>query len=142
MKHTHLSVYAIIKRNNKFLLIKKARGPYTNMFDLPGGKIEFGETPEQALVREVMEETSLQVKAHSLAFCDSICFQHTATADNSAEELHHIGIVFDVETEGYSNMKIDADGLDSNGAFWFDPTVDDTENLTPFAKIAVWRNAK
>ena len=59
MKHTHLGVYAIIRQNRKFLLIKKARGPYTGMFDLPGGKIEFGETPEQTLVREVAEETGL-----------------------------------------------------------------------------------
>ncbi len=39
MRHTHLGVYGFINKGNTCLLIKKARGPYINMFDLPGGKI-------------------------------------------------------------------------------------------------------
>ena len=34
-RHTHLGVYAAIRRDGRFLLIKKTRGPYTGMFDLP-----------------------------------------------------------------------------------------------------------
>jgi len=51
MRRTHLGVYGIVKHDNKLLLIKKAEGPYTNLYNLPGGGVEFGETPEQALTR-------------------------------------------------------------------------------------------
>ena len=47
---------------DKFLLIKRIKEPYIGLWSLPGGKIEFGETLEEAIVREVEEETSLKVK--------------------------------------------------------------------------------
>ena len=57
----HKGVYAIIKNDNQILLIKKARGPYTGLFDLPGGSPEKDEAPEQTLIREVKEETNCDV---------------------------------------------------------------------------------
>lgn len=136
MQHTHLGVYGIIVDGRSILLIKKARGPYTGMYDLPGGKIEFGETPEQALTREIKEETGQHVKAFNPIFCDSVRFRHKMTKDNSVEDLHHIGIVFNVEVESDVELNAVGDGLDSNGSFWFD-VHNETENLTPFAQKAV-----
>ena len=137
MKHTHLGVYGVVKKNNKILLIKKARGPYANLFDLPGGGIEFGETPEQALIREMAEETGLSVTNYKLSFCDSVCFKHDVTSDGSVEELHHLGIFYDVFVEGDVSIKSDSDGLDSDGALWFDMDSGDFESLTPFAKLVI-----
>ena len=136
MKYTHLGIYGVIKKDNKILLIKKAKGVYTNLYDLPGGTIEFGETPEQALIREIAEETGLNAVSYELAFCDSVCFKHNVTHDNTEKELHHIGVVYNVVVENYDNIKTDSDGLDSNGAFWFDLTCDNIESLTPFAQKA------
>ena len=137
MQYTHLGVYGIVKQDNKILLIKKARGPYTNLFDLPGGGIEFGETPEQALIREMAEETGLSVTNYRLSFCDSVCFKHDVTSDGSVEELHHIGIFYDIVVEDGVAIKSESDGLDSNGAFWFDMIDGDFESLTPFAKLVL-----
>lgn len=53
------SVKALIKKDEKFLFILDAEHKTT--WDLPGGKIEYGETPEDALVREVKEETDLDI---------------------------------------------------------------------------------
>ena len=37
---SHKGVYGIIRKGNQILLIRKARGPYTGLYDLPGGSPE------------------------------------------------------------------------------------------------------
>ncbi len=59
-------VLAVIRNTKNQVLIAKRKDEDTigahDMWELVGGKIEFGETPEQALIREVKEETGLDVK--------------------------------------------------------------------------------
>lgn len=53
----------LLNRNNEVLLLlrdNKIDIPYPNMWDIPGGKVEEGESPEQALRREMMEEMSIK----------------------------------------------------------------------------------
>jgi 8-oxo-dGTP diphosphatase len=47
----------------RLLLIRRGHAPHTGLWSLPGGRVEAGETPEQAVEREVREETGLQVRA-------------------------------------------------------------------------------
>ncbi|MCK4824414.1 NUDIX domain-containing protein, partial [bacterium] len=57
-----LSVYALIPNNmGQYLLLKRSKKQThnPNEWDLPGGKIDGGETLHKALLREVAEETSL-----------------------------------------------------------------------------------
>lgn len=55
-------VGAIIKdRSGRLLLIKRLNEPGAGLWSVPGGRIEAGETDEQAVVREVLEETGLKV---------------------------------------------------------------------------------
>ncbi|MGI0092151.1 MAG: 8-oxo-dGTP diphosphatase [Nitrososphaerales archaeon] len=57
------AVLCYLKRDDKYLLLLKVRGKFGGGFwNAPGGKIETGETPEKAVIREVMEETGLHVK--------------------------------------------------------------------------------
>ena len=51
------SVALIVK--DRVLLIQRAREPYAGLWTLPGGRLEAGETPEQAAIREVAEEVEL-----------------------------------------------------------------------------------
>lgn len=60
MPHVLTSVKALIKYQGKYLFLREP-DHHGEMWDLPGGKIEYGEEPEAALLREVMEETRLQV---------------------------------------------------------------------------------
>ena len=46
----------------RLLLIQRGHAPHRGSWSLPGGRIEAGESPEQAIVREVREETGLDVR--------------------------------------------------------------------------------
>lgn len=52
----------ILFPDNKILLIKRSTKVFRGYWALPGGKVETGETVEEAVVREVREETGLKVK--------------------------------------------------------------------------------
>ena len=56
-----LTVDAIIIYQGKLVLIKRNNQPYQDMFALPGGFVEVGETVEAGAVRESKEETGLDV---------------------------------------------------------------------------------
>lgn len=55
-------VGSVIENNGKFLVVKRSSKEefFPNKWELPSGKVEFGEEPNKALVREVLEETGLQ----------------------------------------------------------------------------------
>lgn len=54
-------VKALILKDDKFLAMHN-RGVEEDLWELPGGRMEFGETHEETLAREIMEETGLKVK--------------------------------------------------------------------------------
>jgi 8-oxo-dGTP diphosphatase len=63
MKFSGRTVTAIIEfSNNKILLVKRGTVVFKGFWALPGGRVDAGETVEEAVVREVEEETGLQVK--------------------------------------------------------------------------------
>ena len=62
-----IRVSAIIVKNNKVLLIHR-RKQGREYWVFPGGGIEKGETPEEAIIREVKEETGLEGKGTKFAF--------------------------------------------------------------------------
>src|SRR5258708_25995663 len=53
-----LAVSAAIVRDGNVLLVRRARAPANGLFSLPGGVVEAGETPPEALMRENPGETS------------------------------------------------------------------------------------
>jgi 8-oxo-dGTP diphosphatase len=52
----------VIVYNNGVVLIKRKNEPFKDHYALPGGFVEYGETVEEALTREVKEETGLDVR--------------------------------------------------------------------------------
>lgn len=78
------SAYGIVVRDNKILLIS-VEGKY----NLPGGGLDFGETPEQAVIREVKEETGFDVSDPQLVGSLSKFFtlNHNSKGE---EELAHV----------------------------------------------------
>src|SRR5882672_1583749 len=62
-----LAVSAAIIRGGKVLVVRRARKPALNLYTLPGGAVEAGEALTDAIVREVREETSLEIKPSGFA---------------------------------------------------------------------------
>ena len=58
-----IRVVAVIKNENKIFATARGYGEFKGQWEFPGGKIEAGETPQEALVREIKEEleTTIQV---------------------------------------------------------------------------------
>jgi 8-oxo-dGTP diphosphatase len=57
---------AITCDKDSIILIKRKNEPYKNFWALPGGFVEYGETVESAALREVKEETQLEVKLNRI----------------------------------------------------------------------------
>lgn len=73
-----IATKAIIENNeNKYLILKKTieenlNDACSNLFDLPGGRVEYGEDLENSLKREIKEETSLIAKKIKLLSVNSV----------------------------------------------------------------------
>jgi ADP-ribose pyrophosphatase YjhB (NUDIX family) len=57
----YLAVSAAIFRDGRVLIVRRGRPPAQGFYTLPGGGVELGETLEQAVIREVREETGLAI---------------------------------------------------------------------------------
>ncbi|MBO7448815.1 MAG: (deoxy)nucleoside triphosphate pyrophosphohydrolase [Clostridiales bacterium] len=65
MKTIHV-VAAIIKRDGKIFATQRGYGDYKDGWEFPGGKVESGETPQEALVREIREELAADITCGEL----------------------------------------------------------------------------
>lgn len=119
-------------------MIHKARGAYQGQWDLPGGRLEFGEQPETALHREIEEETGLTHLQVMIRSAESTVLEWVYQGE--PEELHHIGMLYDVVLTTASqpdHIKKEPDGEDSLGADWFTLEQVRDLSLTPFAEYMI-----
>ena len=59
-------VAAIIRKGDKIFATQRGYGEWKDWWEFPGGKMEVGETPEEALVREIREELSAEISVGEL----------------------------------------------------------------------------
>jgi ADP-ribose pyrophosphatase YjhB (NUDIX family) len=57
-----VTAFALVERNGRYLVLKRSQDPYLGHWDLPGGFVEAGESPAEAVRREIFEETGLRVQ--------------------------------------------------------------------------------
>lgn len=88
-----VAAYAVVERRGKILLTHWRRG-HLHGWTLPGGGIDPGEDPRDAVVREVMEETGLEAKVGRLLGVDSRVMVREEVPEDSDPELHTIRIVY------------------------------------------------
>lgn len=91
---------ALVIRNGKVLLVRRAVEPFRGYWDVPGGFCEVDEHPAETILREVREETGLAIEFISLfgLWLDSYAGKHTLNVYYLARPLsRHIRPASDVD---------------------------------------------
>jgi 8-oxo-dGTP diphosphatase len=95
-----VAAYALVERDDAVLLTRiSPRGFHTGLWSLPGGGIDHGESPRDAVVREVREETGVAVEVGEVVTVDDERVRGTAPSGRD-EEMHAIGLVFAADVVG------------------------------------------
>ncbi|MEZ4605663.1 MAG: NUDIX domain-containing protein [Deinococcales bacterium] len=118
-QRTRIAAYGLILResakagNQEILLCRLSPSVegFAGYWTLPGGGIDFGEDPTDAMIREVSEETGLTVQAKSLAAVDSFCEEQTDRV------LHSLRIIYHAEYLG-GDLCYEHEGSTDYCAWW------------------------
>ena len=90
----------------EILVARRAKDPAKGTYDLPGGFIDVGETAENAVKREIMEETNLDVISLKYLFSIPNIYVY------SGFEVHTVDLFFKCNVDDFSNLKAQDDVSD------------------------------
>ena len=125
----YLGIYGVCLKENKVLCIKKARGPYKNRYDLPGGSQKTSEGFTETLVREFLEETGYKVSSYDN------CRAYDVFVEEEERTVHHMMVFYAVEIETYQSKEIQTflgnEKNDSAGIYWMDISELNITNASP-----------
>jgi 8-oxo-dGTP diphosphatase len=109
-KRPVLGVGALIFDRDKILLVERGKKPLKGYWSLPGGALETGETLEQGVIREVREETGLEVKPLRVLEI----FERIIRDSDGSAEYHYVLIDYVCRVTGGSLRAAD----DASRAVW------------------------
>lgn len=103
-----VGVGAVVLSEGKILLEKRKNEPGRGKWSIPGGLVDLKESPEQAVIREVLEETCLEVEAPRLVDVVS-----DVSLDEAGKVKYHFVIIDYLVTVKHGEVKAasDADAL-------------------------------
>lgn len=83
-----VGVGAVVLHNDSILLVKRSGCPYRGFWSIPGGRVEFGEKLEDAVKRELLEETGVEAEPIGVIYVSEIipascidCYEHIVIID-------------------------------------------------------------
>jgi colanic acid biosynthesis protein WcaH len=100
----------ITNTRGEYLLLKRANEPRKGQWWVIGGRLLKGETLEEAVVRKVREETSLQVEAaHPIGYYEAVSQENPF---GLAPRLHAVSVVFSTLVDDGQPVRLDDQSLD------------------------------
>jgi ADP-ribose pyrophosphatase YjhB (NUDIX family) len=130
-QHTSVRAYGILIDNDRVALVRSSNPRHVPpLWWLPGGGIDFGEAPEDALIREFREETGLEVDNPQLIGVSS----DVRRRDNS-DKIHTVRIIFSVDLAG-GELHHEVHGTTDHAA-WFNLSDLETTNIAEYARAAI-----
>ncbi|MGC8936042.1 MAG: NUDIX hydrolase [Candidatus Methanomethylicaceae archaeon] len=124
-----VGVGVILIRNQQILLVRRGHEPNKDMWSIPGGLIKLGETAECAAVREVKEETGLDVSLRGVAGVFNVIIRDS----DSKIKYHYVIIDYFGEIKGGTLRP----GSDVTDVKWFDFHELDEIPASPTVKKAI-----
>lgn len=98
-RRQRISAYGLVVADSSILLARIAPGyPGAGCWTLPGGGIDWGEAPQDALHRELYEETGLRGEIRSLLGIDSLLRE--GTRNGKLIGFHGLRIIYEVAARG------------------------------------------
>lgn len=108
-----VAVGAVVVKDGKILLVKRIKAPQKDLWAIPGGAVELGETLQEAAEREMREETGLTIKANEPVYA----FDLIERGDEGSIRFHYV--IVDLLADYKSGELCAAD--DALDARWFAP---------------------
>lgn len=122
------AVSGVVLQGQEVLLVRRKAPPYVGQWSLPGGAVEVGETMHEAVVREVREETGLEVQPVTLVGAyDSI------VEEDGEVRFHYVLVDFLCRLVGGALRP----GTDASAAEWVPLANLERMDLTPLAQRAI-----
>lgn len=134
-RRIHLGAYGYCRdKDGRLLLVRVLGGPDHGAWTLPGGGVSWGEHPDQAVMREMEEETGLVgLEVNTIVAIYSHVYQETL--DSPLAALHHIGIIYHLDLHSF-DVKNELNGT-TDLSQWL--TEEDARrlSLTPLGEFGV-----
>jgi 8-oxo-dGTP diphosphatase len=130
-QHTSVRAYGILIRDGEVLLVRSS-SPLINppLWWLPGGGIDFAESPEETLLREFREETGLSIKDPVLLDVASDVRRRP-----NGDRIHTVRVLYTVTLNG-GNLRDEAVGT-TDAAQWFSVNQLNEVNVAEYAARAI-----
>lgn len=115
---TRIGVYGVVMEEEKMLVVRQKHGPYAGKLDFPGGGIEFGESPEEALHRELIEEVAMEFDSLQLIDNLAATVNVSSTSSNQSYMFFHIGMIYRLNG---CRSSVDEQAIPELQHIWMDP---------------------
>ncbi len=130
-QHSSVRAYGVLLHEGRVALVRSSNPQHQPpLWWLPGGGIDFGESPEETLIREFREETGLSVERPELFSVTS----DVRKRDNG-DRIHTVRIIYTVRWAS-GDLTHEVHGTTDHAA-WFPSDALDALNLAEYARVAI-----